>query len=158
VPQARRKSGVKQAGDSAEAEGWFWRLLESRHVRSLLGLGVVVGGGSLLSIVWILHGAQDTNELTKYVIGLMGIVLGFYFGREGVEDARREAEDARERASRESQYARGYRDATREYEETLEKVLPGAEAFARLLDAAERDATLDDKIKHALGGNDDAEE
>lgn len=55
-------------------------LLRSEAVRSILAYAVVAGGMLLLGLAW-LTGAANAERLAAVLAGLMGLVLGYYFGR-----------------------------------------------------------------------------
>lgn len=54
-------------------------LLRAEAVRSVLAYCVVAGGLLLLAVAW-LTGAPDVERLAVAVVGLVGLVLGYYFG------------------------------------------------------------------------------
>jgi hypothetical protein len=110
----------------ASAPRWW---LDPRSVQSILAYGVVLGGGSLLAAAWLVPGMRDPQPLASALVALMGTVLGWYFGSQGLDRAERAASRAKERAA-----------------EALEE---GAEAasLVRELEAAMR--TLQDRAKRA---------
>ena len=54
-------------------------LLRAEAVRSVLAYCVVAGGLALLAAAW-LTGAPHAERLAGALAGLIGLVLGYYFG------------------------------------------------------------------------------
>lgn len=54
-------------------------------MRSSLALGLVLGGIATILGVWAMRGGAESKELTGFLVGAMGSIMGFYFGRQGVD-------------------------------------------------------------------------
>lgn len=65
--------------------------MEPRYVRSVLALGIVMGGILAILAVWIVRGSVESKDLTAFLVGTIGTVVGFYFGRQGVDAAQDKA-------------------------------------------------------------------
>src|SRR5687767_9648932 len=65
--------------------------MEPRYVRRSLALGIVLGGILVVLAAWIWRGSAESKELTAFLVGIIGIVVGFYFGRQGVDAAQDKA-------------------------------------------------------------------
>jgi uncharacterized membrane protein len=61
--------------------------MEPRYVRSALALGIVLGGMVIIFLIWAIRGSTESKDLTGFLIGTIGAVVGFYFGRQGVDAA-----------------------------------------------------------------------
>ena len=115
-------------------------------VRSALAIFVVFFGLAIIAYAWGLRGISDAKELSAVLLGMVGIVLGYYFGSKGVDKAqdiaKQEAEDSKLQQLRTSNY-----DALKskfvEYQGEVAE-------YARLMDEISKDNTLKAKVQELL--------
>ncbi|HLE97910.1 MAG TPA: hypothetical protein VI997_11110 [Candidatus Thermoplasmatota archaeon] len=68
-----------------------WHRTAPEIVRSMIALAVVLGGLSMIGLSWWTRGTDDAQRLVGMLGGVIGVVTGYYFGRQGVESAQAES-------------------------------------------------------------------
>ncbi len=136
------------AGGSRD-EGWGSL---SEVVRSYIAIFVVTFGLLFLLIAWAARGIEDAERVATIIAGILGLVIGYYFGKEGVDKAREDAEKAEREAGQASQM-RAIAESVAV--ETDEEVRPALKAhaetiaeYAQLLGELQKDPNR--KVKDAL--------
>lgn len=96
----RLKGQVKELGESlAAAKEKDSDRTEStlgERVRATLAIFVVVFLLALFGVVWIVFGIQNVERAAIFLLPLVTLVLGFYFGKEGKKAAEERAAKAGE--------------------------------------------------------------
>ena len=60
---------------------------QAEWVRSGIAVFVVVFAFAIIGYAWGLRGISDAKELSAIFLGMVGIVMGYYFGSKGVSKA-----------------------------------------------------------------------
>lgn len=129
-------------------------------------LGVLVGGGGflMLATAWWRGGPQELQGLASVLLGLVGTVVGYYFGSRGIEraeaqavlslQARDEMERIVEETHRRVQQAGG--DGA-ENEAARRRLRFLAEEYEVLMEQVKRDESLIQRMHRLMhGGDEDA--
>jgi uncharacterized membrane-anchored protein YhcB (DUF1043 family) len=74
-------------------------------VRSVLAYFVVVWSLAVVFIAAAAFGVDEAMRFSAFFSGLVGVVLGFYFGRHGTEQAIQQVETTKELAAAEKEQA-----------------------------------------------------
>ena len=56
-------------------------------VRAFLALYIVVGGLFIIGLGWVYYGIDETERMAAILLGIIGTVTGYYFGKQGVDQA-----------------------------------------------------------------------
>lgn len=119
----------------------------SDKVRASLAIFIVyVGMGSILA-VWAIQGAEDGERLAAVLLGVIGSVTGYYFGKQGLD----KAQDQADRASAEKKKIETRTAYFDEIKKKADTFAVYAEKYLEIVEAAKTDTDLDEKIKKALG-------
>lgn len=121
-------------------------------VRSYIAIFVVTFSLLFILIAWAVRGIGDAERIATFLAGILGLVIGYYFGKEGVDQARAEAEKADREAGQAAQLraiaeevaSDADDDLRRRAEAQREKI----QEYVALLDAAEKDPNR--KVKDLL--------
>ena len=116
------------------------------YVRSGLAAFVVVFGFVLIAYAWSSRGISDSKELAAIFLGVIGIVMGYYFGRQGVERAQ-EIAALQTQEKRLTQLKTLNYDALKAQNEALERSVT---RYERLLEKVSKDSELKRKIEELL--------
>lgn len=111
----------------------------TERVRAWLALFVVLFGLSAIVVGWFALGIAQTERAAAILLGVIGTVLGFYFGQRGTTRAQDLADMATRRALDRADRIEEYRSRAREAESQ-------AEFLKRILKAAETDEDLADAL------------
>lgn len=122
----------------------------SDWVRAAIALFVVFGGGWLFGHLWLFRDVEDAQKLGAALSGLVGLVVGHYFGHQGIDRAEAEAAQAREREALVRTLAAGLAAEDQAAQRKLAGVAAQAEEYQRLLAAASADPALREKLNHVL--------
>lgn len=122
-------------------------------VRSFIAIFVVTFSLFFILIAWAVRGIGDAERLATILAGILGLVIGYYFGKEGVDDARAAATKAEKTATEAArlremalEVAQDFDDDLRKQAEEQRRVI---EEYKSFLDAAEK--RPERKVKDLLG-------
>ena len=69
------------------------------YVRTIIALAIGLGGMAIIIAFWALRPVSEAEALSSVMTGLMGSVLGYYFGAHGKAKSDKAADDARSSAA-----------------------------------------------------------
>lgn len=111
----------------------------AERVREWLALFVVLFGLTAIVVGWFALGISETERAAAILLGVIGTVLGFYFGQRGTTRAQDLAEEATRRALDRA-------DKVEEYQTRALDAESQAAFLRRVLKAAEEDEALAKKL------------
>lgn len=136
----------------------------SERVRSFLAIFVVVASYVFIGIAWASTGISGAERMAAVFTGMIGLVIGHYFGSRGVDTARRNEQQVRSSSRRDISDAGDKNRQVREqlegyvqevegqvqaYEDQIREYHAVVREYGDLLTKAE--ANPDQKVKDLLG-------
>jgi ABC-type transporter Mla subunit MlaD len=106
----------------------------SERVRTFLAIFVVVASFVMIGVAWASTGISGAERMAAIFTGLVGLVIGHYFGSRGVDVARRNERQVRSSSRRDiSQATEKTREFRSELEENLQELAGQVEAYEEQL-------------------------
>ena len=121
-------------------------------VRSYIAVFVVTITFLFIIVAWAARGVGEAERIATILAGILGLVIGYYFGKEGVDQARAAAEDAGRTAVQAEQLSAVAASVTDQTQEDLRAEVGELSAllgeYKAFLDAAEKNP--EQKVKELL--------
>ena len=119
------------------------------YIRAFIAVFVIMVSFAIIFSAWYLRGINEAEGVAAIFSGSIGIVMGYYFGRTGVEKAQLSAEKAQQSADdaitglqKANTELKMELEESREMESQLEMYKQYAKDYAKLVDEISKDPLM----------------